>query len=188
MADRYDAIVLCGGAARRLGGADKPGLVVGGRSLLDGVLAAVSGAGQVIGVGPSRPTARSVRWCREDPPGGGPVAALAAALPLVEARLVALLAVDLPFLTADVVDQLVAAVVDDGALLLDDAGREQWLVGCWRTEVLREAVGVRTGGRLAEVLSPLSVVRLTLPGTPWQDCDTEDDLEKARASRAGDLG
>jgi ATP-binding cassette subfamily F protein uup len=33
----FDAIVLAGGAARRLGGADKPGLIVGGRTLLDRV-------------------------------------------------------------------------------------------------------------------------------------------------------
>ncbi|WP_240497415.1 NTP transferase domain-containing protein, partial [Streptomyces hirsutus] len=40
----YDALVLAGGGARRLGGADKPGVRVGGRSLLDRVLAACSGA------------------------------------------------------------------------------------------------------------------------------------------------
>ncbi|MYQ48709.1 NTP transferase domain-containing protein, partial [Streptomyces sp. SID4985] len=34
----YDAVVLAGGAARRLGGADKPGVRVGGRPLLDRVL------------------------------------------------------------------------------------------------------------------------------------------------------
>ncbi|MZF89845.1 NTP transferase domain-containing protein, partial [Streptomyces sp. SID5643] len=34
---RYDAVVLAGGAARRLGGADKPGVRVGGRPLLDRV-------------------------------------------------------------------------------------------------------------------------------------------------------
>ncbi|MGW4109093.1 NTP transferase domain-containing protein, partial [Streptomyces sp. NPDC004976] len=43
----YDAVVLAGGAARRLGGADKPGVRVGGRALLDRVLAA----------GPSGPVA-----------------------------------------------------------------------------------------------------------------------------------
>ncbi|MGW0901366.1 NTP transferase domain-containing protein, partial [Streptomyces goshikiensis] len=34
----YDAIVLAGGAARRLGGVDKPALPVGARTLLDRVL------------------------------------------------------------------------------------------------------------------------------------------------------
>ncbi|NED17374.1 NTP transferase domain-containing protein, partial [Streptomyces sp. SID9913] len=36
----YDAVVLAGGAARRLSGADKPGVHVGGRALIDRVLAA----------------------------------------------------------------------------------------------------------------------------------------------------
>ncbi|MEU9382801.1 NTP transferase domain-containing protein, partial [Streptomyces sp. NPDC048279] len=40
----YDAIVLAGGAARRLGGADKPSVRVGGRPLLDRVLTACAGA------------------------------------------------------------------------------------------------------------------------------------------------
>ncbi|MEH6375729.1 NTP transferase domain-containing protein, partial [Streptomyces sp. KLMMK] len=40
----YDAVVLAGGAARRLGGADKPTLRVGGRTLLDRVLEACADA------------------------------------------------------------------------------------------------------------------------------------------------
>ncbi|WP_165840672.1 NTP transferase domain-containing protein, partial [Streptomyces scopuliridis] len=58
----YDAIVLAGGAAKRLGGADKPGVRVGGRSLLDRVLAACEGAARTVVVGGRRPTARPVRW------------------------------------------------------------------------------------------------------------------------------
>ncbi|MYS05028.1 NTP transferase domain-containing protein, partial [Streptomyces sp. SID6041] len=37
MTTPHDAVVLAGGAARRLGGADKPGVRVGGRPLLDRV-------------------------------------------------------------------------------------------------------------------------------------------------------
>jgi molybdopterin-guanine dinucleotide biosynthesis protein A len=80
-------IVLAGGAARRLGGADKPALTVAGRSLLDGVLDRAAGldpAGIVV-VGPHRPTSAAVRWAREQPPGGGPLAALAAGLAAVPA-------------------------------------------------------------------------------------------------------
>ncbi|MBT2472738.1 NTP transferase domain-containing protein, partial [Streptomyces sp. ISL-66] len=54
----YDAIVLAGGAARRLGGADKPGLLVGGRPLLDRVLDACADARTTVVVGGRRPTAR----------------------------------------------------------------------------------------------------------------------------------
>ncbi|WP_344329901.1 molybdenum cofactor guanylyltransferase, partial [Kitasatospora putterlickiae] len=72
----YDAIVPAGGAARRLGGADKPGLTIGGTTLLDRVLAACADARTTVVVGPARPTARpGIRWTRERPPGGGPVVA-----------------------------------------------------------------------------------------------------------------
>ncbi|MEE4545309.1 NTP transferase domain-containing protein [Streptomyces sp. V4-01] len=80
MTRSYDAVVLAGGAARRLGGADKPALPVGGRMLLDRVLAACPGARATVVVGPRRPTSRPVRWTREDPAGGGPLPALAAGL------------------------------------------------------------------------------------------------------------
>ncbi|WP_374119938.1 NTP transferase domain-containing protein, partial [Streptomyces sp. LS1784] len=55
----YDAIVPSGGTARRLGGADKPGLTVGEATLLDRVLAACAGARTTVVVGPARPTARA---------------------------------------------------------------------------------------------------------------------------------
>ncbi|NKI41053.1 DUF6457 domain-containing protein [Streptomyces physcomitrii] len=77
---RFDAVVLAGGGARRLGGADKPGLRVGGRRLLDRVLTACAAAERTVVVAAPRATVRPVRWTREEPPGSGPVAALAAGL------------------------------------------------------------------------------------------------------------
>ncbi|MGV9877651.1 molybdenum cofactor guanylyltransferase, partial [Streptomyces cellulosae] len=104
----YDAVVLAGGAARRLGGADKPAVRVGGRPLLDRVLAACADARTTVVVAGPRPTARPVTWAREDPPGGGPLAALDAGLRHVTAEHVVLLSADLPFLDA----RTVAALLD----------------------------------------------------------------------------
>ncbi|WP_431983865.1 DUF6457 domain-containing protein [Streptomyces qinglanensis] len=85
-ADRtYTALVLAGGGARRLGGADKPAVTVGGRPLLDRVLAACGDAAATVVVGPRRPTCRPVLWAREEPPGGGPLAALQAGLDALRA-------------------------------------------------------------------------------------------------------
>ena len=183
MADAHDAVVLAGGRARRLDGADKPGLVVGGLALLDRVLGAVPDAGRVLVVGPQRPTRRPVTWLREEPIGGGPVAALAAALPYVTAPRVVLLAADLPFLDAATVQLLLTEASDrDGALLVDDGGRDQLLVGAWRSDALRRAMppGV-AGARLASVLGTLDAARVVAPtGQPWFDCDTETDLTTAR--------
>lgn len=102
----YDAIVLAGGAAKRLGGVDKPGVSVGGRALLDRVLTASRGADRTIVVGGRRATARQVLWARESPPGGGPLAALDAGLRMAEAGTVLVLSADLPFLDAATVRRL----------------------------------------------------------------------------------
>ncbi|MFI5851640.1 NTP transferase domain-containing protein [Micromonospora chalcea] len=101
-------MVLAGGAARRMGGVDKPGRPVGGRPMLHRVLAAVADADQRIVVGPSGPLPDGVRTTREEPPGGGPVAATAAGLALLDpaTTTVALLAADLPLLTAAAVTEL----------------------------------------------------------------------------------
>jgi molybdopterin-guanine dinucleotide biosynthesis protein A len=186
VADVYDALVLAGGTARRLGGVDKPALVVDGESILDRVASAVTDAARVVVVGPRRHTARPVTWCREEPPGGGPVAALAAGLDHITADRVVVLAGDLPFLTPAAVRSLLDAVAGDGALAVDATGRDQLLVGAWRTTALREALPTEpAGAALGRVLRPLDVVRVHLPTEPgvpppWFDCDTDDDLATAR--------
>ncbi|WP_432092348.1 NTP transferase domain-containing protein [Streptomyces sp. bgisy100] len=109
-AQGYDAVVLAGGAAKRMGGADKPGLRVGGRPLLDRVLGACADATTTVVVGSRRPTARPVRWAREEPPGGGPLAALAAGLAHVTEPVVLALSADLPFLSAETVRALIGAL------------------------------------------------------------------------------
>lgn len=139
-AEVYDAVVLAGGAARRLGGADKPGVRVGGRALLDRVLAACAGAATTVVVAGPRPTARPVLWAREEPPGAGPVAALDAGLRRTTAPYVVVLSADLPFLEAGTVRRLLAALRAsgaEGAVLTDPEGRDQPLVAAYRSAALR---------------------------------------------------
>jgi molybdopterin-guanine dinucleotide biosynthesis protein A len=183
----YSAVVLAGGRAARLGGQAKPQLEVGGRTMLAAVLAATADAADRIVVGPPQPVPAGVRVVREQPPGGGPVAALRAGLPEVGTDVVAVLAADLPFLTADLVAQLRAQLDGDGVLVVDDAGRDQLLLGVWRTAALRSALPA-TGGptSMRRVLAPLAVRRLrpaVVDGVPapWTDCDTPADLARARA-------
>jgi molybdopterin-guanine dinucleotide biosynthesis protein A len=178
-AEAYDAIVLAGGSASRMGGEDKSALVVGGLTLIDRVLAAVAGAGTVVVVGDPRPTAADVTWTREQPTGGGPAAAARAGLDLVTAGIVVLLAADLPFFTAVATQRLVAATGNAGAVLTDGAGREQWLAGAWRSDVLR-AADLRPGGSLRAALAALAPTHLPVDGHEVLDCDTPDDLARAR--------
>ncbi|MEW9529675.1 molybdenum cofactor guanylyltransferase [Microbispora sp. NPDC049125] len=192
----YDAVILAGGRAERLGGADKPGALVGGRPLVERVAAAVPDAGELVVVGPPRPMAAfSAVFTREDPPGGGPVPALRAGLAEVSAGWVAVLAADLPFLEPSHVSALFGAARAAGAagaVLVDDGGRRQWLTGVWRTETLRGALRQYRGRSLHGLLTPLEPVLVRLPAPeggrpPWFDCDTEADLGAARRS-AGPSG
>ena len=72
-----------------------------------------------------------------------------------------------------------------GAVLIDDDGREQWLAGVWRTAVLVRALAGYEGRSLHGLLAPLSPVKLHLTGEPWFDCDTVDDLQRARSGEPG---
>jgi molybdopterin-guanine dinucleotide biosynthesis protein A len=167
-----------------MGGGDKTALAVGGKPLLDRVLAAVSAAEQVIVVGTQRPTARPVVWTRETPPGGGPAAAAAQGLLLTLAPKVVLLAGDLPFVTAATVDRLLGRAAPCGAVLADGQDRPQWLAGAWPRALLREALaGDQAGASLRRVLSPLHPALLRgAAGRPeWLDCDAPEDVARARA-------
>ena len=113
------AIVLAGGRASRMG-EDKILAPLGrdeGDTVLGRVLAACAGITVVL-VGPpdlerAVPAGMSVRLVREDPPFGGPVAGLRAALEALPPgdRLVALLAGDQPHLDAAALAELTATLI-----------------------------------------------------------------------------
>ncbi|NWF26869.1 molybdenum cofactor guanylyltransferase [Streptomyces sp. PKU-EA00015] len=187
----YDAIVLAGGAAKRLGGADKPAVSVGGRALLDRVLGVCRDAGRTVVVGGRRPTARPVVWAREEPPGGGPLAALDAGVRQCDAPSVLVLSADLPFLGRTTVRRLISALDEsdrEAALLTDADGRDQPLVAAYRTEPLRRELallatehGTLSGLPLRLLAQELDLARVRTDPLASFDCDTWEDVSAARA-------
>jgi molybdopterin-guanine dinucleotide biosynthesis protein A len=132
-------------------------------------------------VGPPDASPAGVERIQEEPPGGGPVAGVAAGLSRVSAEFVVVLAVDYPLVDAHVVAELVASVGEsDGCVLRDDGGRDQPLAGCYRTESLRSALAVLPkvhGVSVREAMHPLHVHSITrIPAAI--DCDTPEDLER----------
>jgi molybdopterin-guanine dinucleotide biosynthesis protein A len=194
----WAAIVLAGGRGTRLGGADKPGMVLAGRTLVTAVTdaAARAGASDIVVVGPPRPELTAAvpiaRCVTEQPVGSGPVPALRAGLDAVAAPWIVLLAGDLPFLRErHLLALLRAAGPGDGAAMTDDAGIPQWLASCWRAGALRAALAGYPGSSLRGLLAPLRPVmlRISEPGQPpaWLDCDTAQDLAIAQ-TWAADAG
>jgi hypothetical protein len=78
--------------------------------------------------------------------------------------------------------------------VLDDTGRDQLLLGVWRTAALRRAVADTAGPTsLRKAFAPLAVRRVrpvVPPGTPppWTDCDTPAELTRARQIADGTPG
>ncbi|WP_435747464.1 molybdenum cofactor guanylyltransferase [Microbacterium sp. PMB16] len=192
MTDRADAaaIVLAGGRASRLGGVDKPQLAVGGSTLLDRAVRAVSWCESIVVVGPraavdaGRAGSRIV-WTRETPAFGGPVAAIAAGLALIGSDEVCIVSADTPR-----AEEAVALLREhpsrdaDGVCLTDPGGRVQWLIGRYRTAPLRAALAaLPDSGRDASIRALVSGLRLDVVsgGDLAVDVDTWDDLERARA-------
>lgn len=181
------AVVLSGGASRRMGGTTpKPLLLLKGRPLLHRVLDALPPGTPTVVVGSSTDLPDHATAVTEDPPGGGPAHALAAGLRHIPdtATHVWLLAADLPLLTRASIAELRRAVGKrGGAVYIAPDDRIQWLCGCWRTEDLRQATkDTRPGDSLWRTLGtlPRTEVRWTVASPPpYFDCDTPEALAQA---------
>ena len=185
------AVVLAGGRATRMGGVDKPALVVGRHRMLDTALAAVDGCDRVAVVGPHRDElpARFVQT-QESPAGSGPVAALAAGLSALGGApggLVVVLAADLPTVDRRTVADLVAALVGhpeaEAAFAVDESGRIQFLLGVWRKPALTARLESLGGHENQPMKALMPDHHVTLPVTGVSDCDTPADVEQARAAQ-----
>lgn len=177
---RIAAVVLAGGTAARLGGADKATLELRGRPLLEHVLAAVPVEAEVVVVGPPTPTSRPVAFTREEPPLGGPVAGLVAGVAALTAPpdLLVALAVDMPRLDAATVDRLVLAARErDGAFLHDHDGRRQ-LAGVLTTSGLRSLPDPATahGASVRSLLDGLDLAAVPAVADEAADVDSWQDL------------
>lgn len=189
----FDAVVLAGGAAERLGGVSKPDVELGGRRLLDGALVAVADAREIVVVG-DVDVPDGVHRTLEEPPRGGPVAGLAAGLDALDsagpgAPWTVLLACDL----ADPLPALgrllaawsyaqrteeVPTDEHDGWCLEDPAGRPQWLFGIHRTTALRaalERLGPPHGAPMRNLFADSTLVTVPASADDVADIDTWTD-------------
>ncbi|MGI9023095.1 MAG: molybdenum cofactor guanylyltransferase [Acidimicrobiales bacterium] len=201
---RFAAVVVAGGSARRMGGIDKLALDVGGRPILDHVLAAARPLCEtVVVVGPARATGvPDVAFTVEAEPGGGPVPAVAAGLAAVATTMsidddtaVAVLAADLPLLTTAHVALLFEALADPSAraaAAVDDEGRPHPLLAVHRSMALQacltELAAVPAGmagspalsGLPATRLLPADVVTVALGPAATLNVNRPADLDRAR--------
>ena len=199
--------MLAGGASRRWGGIDKTAADLAGRPVLAHAVQGLPADLPVVVVGPAgHPFAdladpARVRWTREDPPGGGPVAGLVAGLAalrsagMVDPDDVVLLAGDLPD-AGSAVPRLLAALREppegepvDVAVGVAPRGRRQPLLAVYRLAPLQAllaadaARGLPPGGRaMRELLDRLRVQEVAVSAAEAFDLDTPADLDALRST------
>ncbi|GAA1158707.1 molybdenum cofactor guanylyltransferase [Nocardioides aquiterrae] len=177
----FAAIVLAGGRAVRMDGADKASVEHQGRTLLEHAVEALVDADEVVVVGDAVPTTRPVTFCRESPRHGGPVAALLTGYDALRSRptTVGVLAVDMPRVTPWTFRRLhEAAAGRDGAFLADADGRRQ-LAGVLladRLDDVRPDHEGQHGMAFRRLLDGLDLADVAPEGDEGRDVDTWADL------------
>ncbi len=166
------ALLLAGGRSHRLGH-DKPFVEVGGRPILERLLAATASIDDVLlsvrdagpfeaalgragwrveGEGALMRGSRRLRLLSDPEPDLGPMAGLAGGLAVAREPLVIVLASDLPFVTPGLVEgllaELAAAPTADACVPIV-AGRPQWLCAAYRRRLAPVAAAYieDSGGR-----------------------------------------
>ncbi|MCJ2047505.1 molybdenum cofactor guanylyltransferase MobA [Methylobacterium sp. J-078] len=196
-------VILAGGLARRMGGGDKPLRTLGGRTLLDRVLARFApqcAAGVILNANgdPGRFPEFPGAIVPDGVPGNpGPLAGILAALDHAAAhhpatRHVASVSGDAPFLPLDLVARLAASAGrDDAIAMAASGGREHFTVALWPVALhagLRAALVERGERRVGAFLRHHGAVAVSWPsepGDPFANINAPEDLAAAEARLAG---
>lgn len=201
---RAQGVLLAGGLARRMGGGDKPMRTIGGRTILERVIARLSPQcdGLILNANgdPARFASFRLPVVADDVPGfPGPLAGILAALdwtaanrPDVEWVLSA--AGDCPFLPRDLVARLHQARARENAQLAVAASGDQThpVIGLWRVSLrneLRHALVVEDIRRIDRWTAryPLATVTWpTEPLDPFFNANTVEDIAEAERLAALD--
>jgi molybdenum cofactor guanylyltransferase len=108
---RVSAAILAGGRARRLGGVDKAALLLGGSRIIDRQLAILIGVSDevlIVANDAARYAAFQLPVFPDLVPGAGALGGVYTALEAARHELVLVLACDLPFITRELLDRLIA--------------------------------------------------------------------------------
>ncbi|MDT0202509.1 NTP transferase domain-containing protein [Nocardioides sp. AE5] len=175
------AVILAGGTAARMGGADKASIELHGRTLLAWALDAVIDAGEVVVLGDWVHTERPVTFTREDPHLGGPAAGLLHGLDSFARRpeQLLVLAVDMPRVSMGTFARLrEAARGHDGAVLCGPDGRRQLalVVETTALERVRPPREEEFGLPVRRLLADLDLVEVSSIDDEHRDIDGWADL------------
>jgi molybdopterin-guanine dinucleotide biosynthesis protein A len=201
--DRPVAVLLAGGLARRMGGGDKPLRRLGGRTLLDHVIARVRPQARALVLNANGDAGRFAAWglpvvADPLPDYPGPLAGVLAGMQWTRAHFpdaAWLLSVptDTPFLPSDLAARLTAGCAEHGAVLAcaASAGRRHPVAALWPVALTEDlATALAAGARKVEAWTAgyrVAIVEFSaVPLDPFFNVNRPDDLEAAARSEAGE--
>ena len=205
-AAQIPCVLLAGGLARRMGGGDKPMRAIGGRTILDRVIARLKPQCSDLILNANGDPARFAAFGLPVVPDSvadfpGPLAGILAGLDWVaanrpDAAWMLSAAGDCPFLPRDLVARLTAARTTEGAELGVAASGNQShpVIGLWKValrEELRHALTVEDIRRIDRFTAryPLATVSWPIsPVDPFFNANTAEDLAEAERLAAQDGG
>jgi molybdopterin-guanine dinucleotide biosynthesis protein A len=196
-APEIPGVLLAGGLARRMGGGDKPMRQIGGRTILERVIARLEPQCDGLILNANGDPARFARFdlpviadTVEDFP--GPLAGILAALDWFvsnrpEVSLVLSAAGDCPFLPRDLVSRLYQALTDENAQLAvaSSDGQSHPVIGLWSVALrdeLRHALVVEDIRRIDRWTARYRLATVTWPTTPLDpffNANTVEDIAEA---------
>lgn len=187
--EEITAIVLCGGSGSRLGGVDKPLVRVGGRRLVEHVIAALAPqvGSFVISCGrdPTPYADLGHRTVADHRPGDGPLGGIVSALPAVETDWILTHPGDAPFPHAALVSRLAPAALATGiAVARSGAQRQNLVLLLSRSKAEALARFYRQGGRAVKdwlVADGVEGVDMTDAADSFFNVNTAADLASLEA-------
>jgi molybdenum cofactor guanylyltransferase len=190
-------VLLAGGLARRMGGGDKPMRTIGGRTILDRVIARLKPQCDGLILNANGDPARFAAFGLPVIPDGvadfpGPLAGILAGLDWAAAnrpdvKFVLSAAADCPFLPRDLVARLYSALDAENAELAVAAsgGQSHPVIGLWSVrlrEQLRHALVVEDIRKIDRWTARYRLATVTWPATPLDpffNANTMDDIAEA---------
>jgi molybdopterin-guanine dinucleotide biosynthesis protein A len=196
LAPPYSAVILAGGAARRLGGGDKPLRTLGGKPILQWIIERIQPQVQFLAISangdPSRFSTYALPILPDQSPDLGPMSGILASLEWTKrttpnASHVLTLSGDTPFIPLDLVHRLSSAP-DIGAsdiITASSAGHPHPTIAFWPVsaiEPIKNALSEHKNRRVLDWLSIFTAHAVewdTQPIDPFFNINTPDDLEEA---------
>lgn len=195
---RVTGVIQAGGRSLRMGGRPKALMELGGRRIIERVLAAIEGAVDDVLLVTNTPEAYAflgLPMVGDRYPGGGSLGGICTGLAAASGEAAFTVACDMPFLHPEVVRLVVGRAGEGDVVIPRVGGQLETMHAVYRKTCLPAMEACLRAGRLKIVgffdavrvveVPEAEIARLADPAVAFMNVNTPEELERARAMLAG---